>query len=193
MLLGLESIDEEGLKAHRKRITLSKNFEALEFARSLGIIVAVNIISDPSWDRRRFEVIREWAMSVPEVVHLTVNTPYPGTETWLTESRKFTTRDYRLFDVQHAVLPTQLPLEEFYRELVATQQVLNKKHLGLAALRDTFLIAVKLLAKGQTNFHRMIWKFNQVYNPERQAREHQQEVRYPMRLPDTAPQTRVDV
>ncbi|HET9867029.1 MAG TPA: cobalamin-dependent protein, partial [Nitrospira sp.] len=35
MFIGIEAIDEEGLALHRKRITLSKNFEALEFARSL--------------------------------------------------------------------------------------------------------------------------------------------------------------
>ena len=56
MFLGLEAIDEEGLKLFRKRISLSKNFEALEFARSLGITVALNIIADPSWDKERFRV-----------------------------------------------------------------------------------------------------------------------------------------
>jgi hypothetical protein len=60
---------------------------------------------------------------VPEIVHITVNTPYPGTETWVTESRNFATRDYRLFDVQHAVLSTAPPLDRFYDELVKTQQV----------------------------------------------------------------------
>jgi hopanoid C-3 methylase HpnR len=191
MFLGLEALDEEGLKAHRKRIALSRNFEALEFARSLGIMVAVNIISDPSWDERRFEVLREWALSVPEIVHVTVNTPYPGTETWVTESRKFTTRDYRLFDVQHAVLPTTLPLEKFYRELVRTQQVLNRKHLGFRALFELFGITTKLLSKGQTNFVRMLWKFNKVYNVNRQVADHQREVRYPMRLPESIADKRV--
>src|SRR5262249_44707819 len=42
MFLGLEAIDEEGLKRYRKRVTLNKNFEALEYARSLDITVAVN-------------------------------------------------------------------------------------------------------------------------------------------------------
>src|SRR6185437_12869525 len=51
MFLGVEAVDEEGLKRHRKRVTLSKNFEAIEFARSLGIMVAINLIADPSWDR----------------------------------------------------------------------------------------------------------------------------------------------
>src|SRR5271166_3186457 len=36
MFLGLEAIDEEGLKKYRKRVTVDRNFEAVEFARSLG-------------------------------------------------------------------------------------------------------------------------------------------------------------
>ncbi|MFL5299205.1 MAG: hopanoid C-3 methylase HpnR [Anaeromyxobacteraceae bacterium] len=183
LFLGLEAIDDDGLAAHRKRTTLDKNLEALEVARSLGITVAVNIIADPGWDERRFEVVREWALSVPEIVHLTVNTPYPGTETWHTEARKLTTRDYRLFDVQHAVLPTRLPLASFYRELVRTQQVLDKKHLGLAALRSAFFIAARHLAHGQTNFVRMLWKFGSVYNPERQLGDHARPCRYAIEPP----------
>ena len=80
MFLGIEAIDEEGLKQFRKRVSLSKNFEALEFARSLGVSVAINLIADPSWDRERFRLIREWCMEIPEIVNISVNTPYPGTE-----------------------------------------------------------------------------------------------------------------
>lgn len=183
MFLGLEALDEEGLKLHRKRVKLSTNFEALEFARSLGIRVAVNIIADPDWDEARFRVIREWALSVPEIVNVSVNTPYPGTETFVTESRKLATQDYRLFDIQHAVLPTKLPLERFYRELAKTQQVLNMKHLGVTALKNTAFIAAKLLARGQTNFIRMLWKFNSVYHPALQLADHRRPVKYEMRLP----------
>jgi hopanoid C-3 methylase HpnR len=191
MFLGLEAIDEEGLKKFRKRVTLPKNFEALEFARSLDINVAVNIIADPSWDRERFKVVRDWAMEIPEMVNISINTPYPGTETWRTEARKLTTRDYRLFDIQHAVLPTKLPLKEFYEELVATQRVLSMKHLGFAALRDTARIAVKNLLRGQTNFIRMLWKFDSVYNPKLQLNDHRLPVRYQISLPP-APQEQVD-
>jgi hopanoid C-3 methylase len=87
MFLGLEAIDEEGLERHRKRVRLGENERALEVARELGLVVAVNIIADPDWDERRFEVVRQWALEAPEIVNLTINTPYPGTETWLTESR----------------------------------------------------------------------------------------------------------
>jgi hopanoid C-3 methylase HpnR len=183
MFVGIEAIDEEGLALYRKRITLSKNFEALEFARSLGITVAINLIADPAWDRRRFEVIRQWCLEIPEIVNISVNTPYPGTETWHTEARRVTTRDYRLYDIQHAVLPTTLPLPEFYSELVKTQQVLNQKHLGWTALKSTARIAAGHLLRGQTNFVKMLWKFNSVYNPQLQLADHARPVSFEMPLP----------
>ena len=183
MFVGIEAIDEEGLTLHRKRITLSKNFEALDFARSLGITVAINLIADPSWDRRRFEVVRQWCLEIPEIVNISVNTPYPGTESWHTEARRVTTRDYRLYDIQHAVLPTTLPLPEFYGELIKTQQILNHKHLGWAALRSTARIAAGHLLRGQTNFLKMLWKFKSVYDPRLQLADHARPVTYEMPLP----------
>jgi hopanoid C-3 methylase len=181
MFLGVEALDEEGLRRHRKRVTWGENERALETARRLGFAVAINIIADPDWDERRFAIVREWALGVPEIVHLTVATPYPGTETWLTESRSLTTHDYRLFDVQHAVLPTRLPLVRFYEELVNTQAVLNRKHLGWSAVRRYGGPALRALARGQTNYLKMLWKFGSVYNAARQCGDHGQPVRYAMR------------
>lgn len=183
MFMGIEAIDQEGLIKHRKRINLGKNFEALEFARSLGITVAINLIADPDWDRDRFEVVRQWCLEVPEIVNISVNTPYPGTETWFQEAHRVQTRDYRLYDIQHAVLPTKLPLSEFYEELVKTQRVLNAKHLGWEALKGTMKIAAGHLVRGQTNFVKMLWKFNSVYNPKLQMADHQRPVKYEMSLP----------
>jgi len=183
MFLGIEALDAEGLKAFRKRSTPNQNFEALEVARGLGIEVAINIIVDPAWDRERFEHLREWALKVPDIVHCTVQTPSPGTEIWHTEARKLTTLDYRLFDVQHAVMPTTLPLHEFYEELVKTQGILAKKHLGWNAIKGAAGLAAKRLMHGQTNFVKMLWKFNSVYSADRQYNDHQRPVKYEMRKP----------
>ena len=123
-------------------------------------------------------------MTVPEIVHFIVATPYPGTEIWHTESRRLTTLDYRLFDVQHAVLATRLPLQRFYEELVKTQSVLNRKHLGVAALRTTAGLALGLALRGQTNFIRMLWKFGSVYSRDRQYSDHFKPLKYSMRPPE---------
>ncbi|WP_284581606.1 hopanoid C-3 methylase HpnR [Streptomyces sp. 2P-4] len=183
MFLGMEALDAEGLDLYRKRVSPDDNFKALETARRLGIMVAINLIVDPAWDAERFRLVREFALSVPEIVHLTVMTPYPGTEIWHTEARQLTTRDYRLFDIQHAVVPTALPLEEFYRELVRTQAVLNRKHLGLRNAVGAMSVLGRNLVRGQTNFARMLWKFGSVYNVERQMAEHRRHVRYELPLP----------
>ena len=184
MFLGMEAIDAEGLDLYRKRVTPDENFRALEAARRLGINVAINLIVDPAWDEERFRIVREFALSVPEIVHLTVMTPYPGTEIWHTESRKLTTRDYRLFDIQHAVVPTTLPLDVFYRELVKTQAIINRKHLGLRTAVGALQVLAGNLARGQTNFARMLWKFNRIYNPDRQLADHRRPVRYELPLPE---------
>ncbi|KAB2376873.1 hopanoid C-3 methylase HpnR [Actinomadura montaniterrae] len=184
MFLGMEALDEEGLDRYRKRTSPDTNIKALELARKMGLTVAINLIVDPAWDARQFTLVREWALSVPEIVNLTVMTPYPGTEIWHTESRKLTTRDYRLFDIQHAVVPTNLPLYEFYRELVKTQSVMNRKHLGVAAAAQTLGIMGRHLWHGQTNFARSIWKFRSVYNADRQYGDHLRKVRYELPVPD---------
>ncbi|MGD9762760.1 MAG: hopanoid C-3 methylase HpnR [Candidatus Binatia bacterium] len=183
MFVGVEAIDEGDLKRFRKRVVRDDNDRALQVARDLGIVVAVNIIADPSWDEHRFEVVRQWALEVPEIVNMTVATPYPGTEIWFTDNRRFTSRDYRLFDVQHAVLPTKLPLDQFYAEFVKTQDVLNKKHLGWRAAWSVLGISLRLLAHRQTNFLKMLWKFNSVYSVDRLLRDHERPVRYSIGLP----------
>jgi hopanoid C-3 methylase HpnR len=183
MFLGMEAIDAEGLDLFRKRVSPDDNFRALEVARKMGINVAINLIVDPAWDEEQFRLVREFALSVPEIVHLTVMTPYPGTEIWHTEARQLTTRDYRLFDIQHAVLPTKLPLDAFYRELVRTQGVINRKHLGLSNAIGAMGVLARNLARGQTNFARMLWKFGRVYNPHRQLADHARPVTYELPLP----------
>ncbi|MFD3523915.1 hopanoid C-3 methylase HpnR [Streptomyces sp. NPDC058653] len=183
MFLGMEAIDAEGLDLYRKRVTPDDNFRALEMARGMGIVVAINLIVDPAWDEERFRVVRDFALAVPEIVHLTVMTPYPGTEIWHTEARQLTTRDYRLFDIQHAVVPTTLPLDVFYRELVRTQAVINRKHLGLRTAFGALGVLGRNLMHGQTNFARMLWKFGSVYNVQRQLADHQRHVRYELPLP----------
>jgi hopanoid C-3 methylase HpnR len=183
IFLGIEAIDEDGLRKFRKRIPLGRNFEALEFARSLGIEVAINIIADPDWDEERFRIVRDWCMDVPEVVNISINTPYPGTETWLTEQRRLATRDYRLFDIQHAVLPTKLPLADFYRELLHTQRVLYSKHMNWRTTPQLVALLARNLARGQTNFMRGIIKYNKVFSLETMLGDHARPVHYELPLP----------
>jgi len=183
MFLGFESLDADQLALFRKRITPNQNFEALRVARRLGIEVAINLITDTDWDRDKFRSAQEWALEVPEIVHLTVATPYPGTELFHEERRPLTTTDYRLFDIQHAVTPTRLPLREFYEQLVKTQSVINAKFMGWRTAVALSRIISGQLLRGQTNFLRMLFKFSSVYDADRFYRDHERASAYAMRRP----------
>jgi hypothetical protein len=89
------------------------------------------------------------------------------------------------------VLPTRLPLADFYTELVQTQQVLNHKHLGAKQLLGVGRTVTRLLAHGQTNFLRMLFKFNSVYDPKLQLADHARPVKYEIALP-SEPRPRLD-
>ena len=139
----------------------------------------------------RFRVLREWCLEQPEIINISVNTPYPGTESWLTEERRLQTRDYRLFDIQHAVLPTRMPLAEFYEELIGIQRAIYAKHLDWRSAWDVLGLATRLLLRGQTNFVKSLFKLNGVYRPELLLADHARPVAYEIPLPPQAPDTRV--
>jgi hypothetical protein len=90
------------------------------------------------------------------------------------------------------VLPTRLPLPEFYAELVKTQRVLARKHMGWTAFRGALGTAAGLLLRGQTNFVRMLWKFDSVFDPSLQLADHAREARYRMTPPPGAADGRLD-
>src|SRR5262249_27122236 len=116
--------------------------------------------------------VRDWCLAVPEVVNISINTPYPGTETWLAGQHRLNTRDYRLFDIQHAVLPTKLPIAAFYRELLHTQRVLYRKHMTWWTVPALARELAGNLVRGQTNFMRGIMNYNKVYNVEKMLADH---------------------
>ena len=92
------------------------------------------------------------------------------------------TRDYRLFDIQHAVLPTKLPLAAFYRELLHTQRVLYRKHMTWWTAPMFAGVLARNLVRGQTNFMRGIMNYGKVYNAEKMLADHDRPVHYELPL-----------
>jgi hopanoid C-3 methylase HpnR len=182
LFLGLEALDDEGLETFHKNVTLSENLRALEIARRLQVIVALNLIVSPRWDETRFRAIERWAQEMPEIVHLTVMMPYPGTETWSAAAPHLITHDYRLFDTQHAVTSTKLPLPRFYEEFTRTQMVLFRKHLNKANLCGALKTILQHLARGRTNFARSVLNFRSLPNARRRHADHFRKAQYLLQL-----------
>ncbi|ATW47185.1 hypothetical protein [Streptomyces peucetius] len=88
--------------------------------------------------------------------------------------------EVRMVDLQ--VLSRSLRARCFV-ELVRTQGVLNRKHLGLRTAVGAMSIPGRNLMRGLTEFARMLWKFSRVYNADRQIADHRRPVLYELPLP----------
>ena len=117
IFLGLESVTDEGLKSVNKSNTASNNARALAILKELGVGYTPNFIVDPAWDREDFARLRSWIEETGAYNSgFSVLTPLPGTDLWETARAQVTTHNWEMYDIVHAVLPTKLPLEEFYDE-----------------------------------------------------------------------------
>ncbi|MCL5734328.1 MAG: B12-binding domain-containing radical SAM protein [Actinobacteria bacterium] len=117
VFLGLEKIDAEGLESVRKSNTVESNEKALEVLKKVGVNVFGTLIVDPDYDEADFRRLRDY-VSRHAIANawFTVLTPLPGTALFEQLQEALTTRNWEMFDLIHAVLPTRLDLERFYRE-----------------------------------------------------------------------------
>ena len=122
VLVGFESSNEDELAGMSKGGSAEHHQEAMRILDANGVKVLAAFIIDPQYEAsdflRLFEYIEHMQLLFPNVTiypRLSVLTPLPGTDLYSERHRELITRDLRLYDTLHAVLPTKLPREEFYR------------------------------------------------------------------------------
>jgi len=117
IFLGLESVTDEGLKAVNKKNTADNNVRAIEILKDLGVGFTPNFIVDPAWDHDDFKRLRDWINNMGAYNSgFSILTPLPGTDLWDAAKENVTTHRWEMYDIVHTVLPTKLPLEDFYAE-----------------------------------------------------------------------------
>jgi radical SAM superfamily enzyme YgiQ (UPF0313 family) len=117
LLLGLEACDDEALMKMRKRTTTEMNRRAIEICHANGVEVAAYLIVDPAFDREDFRRLSEF-VEQNNLTHpiFTILSPFPGTDLYSGVKDTLITEGFELMDFFHTVLPTKLPLDEFYEE-----------------------------------------------------------------------------
>ncbi len=136
IFLGVEKVDDAGLASVNKKNTASNNERAISILKDLGVGFTCNFIVDPSWDYEDFTRLREWiALHGTYNSGFSVLTPLPGTDLWKDVEADVNVKDWELFDIVHTVLPTKLPMDEFYSEysrLWRTALEVRYQHRGKA-------------------------------------------------------------
>ncbi len=117
LLLGLEAFDDQTLMKLRKRTTMEMNLKAIEICHANGVEVAAYLIVDPAFDRKDFRRLSKY-VAENNLTHpiFTILSPFPGTDLYNMVKEDLLTESFELMDFFHTVLPTKLPLDEFYEE-----------------------------------------------------------------------------
>lgn len=117
VLVGFESFEEGELNEFNKHTTVEANEQAVHILQDNNIEIQAAFIVSPSYGKREFNLLTKYIKKMRLVSpQITILTPLPGTDFFKEKWNELTTRNYELFDFLHAVLPTKLPLEEFYKQ-----------------------------------------------------------------------------
>jgi radical SAM superfamily enzyme YgiQ (UPF0313 family) len=139
LLVGLEACNDQALEEMRKRTTTEMNRKAIEICRANDVELAAYLIVDPAFDHEDFRRLSGY-VEENNLTHpvFTILSPFPGTDLYNTVKETLITERFELIDFFHTVLPTKLPLDEFYEEF-----------LGLYRRAYPFRKFIKSIAQGK--------------------------------------------
>ncbi|MFC1994132.1 B12-binding domain-containing radical SAM protein [Chloroflexota bacterium] len=117
VFVGLEFFRNEDLNYIRKGSTLSDNEKAVRVLQDIGIEIYPSFIVRPEYSKADFAAFRQYCQNLGfGFASFAVLTPLPGTDLYEEVKDQLLTHDYDYYDFIHTLLPTALPLKEFYEE-----------------------------------------------------------------------------
>lgn len=117
VFVGLEFFRNEDLSYIRKGSSIDDNEQAVKILQELDLDIYASFIVRPEFTREDFAAMKDYCRRLKlGFPSFSVLTPLPGTDLFAEVESKLLTRDYDYFDFIHTLLPTTLPLQEFYAE-----------------------------------------------------------------------------
>jgi radical SAM superfamily enzyme YgiQ (UPF0313 family) len=162
LLIGLEAFDDGMLSGMNKRTTAAMNRKAIEICHANGVEIAAYFIVHPNFDRDDFKRLLDFVMQ-NNLTHpvFAILTPFPGTDLYEQVKDHFLTDRLEILDFFHTVLPTRLPLEDFYREFARlykkaykTKDFIGSVFKGKAVLTPRMLSMIWKVRKHMADLRR---------------------------------------
>jgi radical SAM superfamily enzyme YgiQ (UPF0313 family) len=118
VFVGMEDFSDERLAAMHKGLSTDQQRKAVEILHRLGIAIYASFMVDPAYTRADFDSLIAYIREL-KLRHaaFTVMTPLPGTQLRAANEAVLLSRKPELCDMLHALLPTRLPLPEFYGQM----------------------------------------------------------------------------
>ena len=120
VFVGLEFMRDADLNLIRKGSTVENNVKAVQVLKDLDIEIFPMFIVKPEFERKDFADLRKYCLALElDFIGFSVLTPLPGTDLYGDVKDKLINFNYDYCDFFHTLLPTTLPVKDFYSELVA--------------------------------------------------------------------------
>ena len=135
VFVGMEDFSDARLKAMKKGVTIAQQEEAAKILDRLGVMMYASFMVDPDYAREDFAALKNYVRRLKlKYATFTVMTPLPGTELHEAVQDRLLTTKPELYDMLHALVPTRLPLQEFYQEMARLYTSAVPMHRSLPAL-----------------------------------------------------------
>lgn len=118
VFVGMEDYSDERLTAMHKGVNSAQQVEAVRILDDLGVMMYASYMVNPDYSHEDFRNLLAYVRRLKhKYATFTVMTPLPGTELHAENRPRLLSTRPELFDMMHALLPTRLPLAEFYEEM----------------------------------------------------------------------------
>jgi radical SAM superfamily enzyme YgiQ (UPF0313 family) len=136
VFVGLEFFRDEDLEDIHKGSTLRDNEQAVKVLQSLGIDIYASLIVRPEFTTADFAACAQYCRALDlDFATFAMLTPLPGTDLYQEVKGQMITHNYDYFDFIHTLLPTALPLKDFYEAYYQLYQKAIPLTKRLAMLR----------------------------------------------------------
>lgn len=122
-IVGIEQASDEHLKDREKSTSVEDNIKAMKVLKANGISCTGSMFFRPDFTREQFEQIVEHTVNLEiDCPQYFVLTPIPGTKLFDKARSQLVEHNFDLWDFNHAVMPTSLPLVDFYEQYMLAYQ-----------------------------------------------------------------------
>lgn len=173
VFIGLEATNDTELDAMNKECPADDNYRAVEILRKNKIDTYGSLIPGPEYEKDDWE--RLWKFIEDTglyYVNISPMTPLPGSDVWPFYREQLTVPAdaHGLFDLSHMLLPTKMPLKDYYRELLRlySRTVLNltrAKRNAQRTLPSIWSAKYFRMLLGSIKIGRQFWNAHRHHSP----------------------------
>ncbi len=116
-IVGFEQAEDEHLQDREKTTNVKDNIEAMKILKANGVAATGSMFFRPDFTKEQFDRLVEHTIELQvDCPQYFILTPIPGTKLFDKARDHLVEHNFDLWDFNHAVTPTKMPLVDFYEQ-----------------------------------------------------------------------------